>query len=100
MSKKVLVKIKPDASDNLAENKDIAKAARIEQILPALDSGEHITIDFSAVTSITQSYANALIGEGLKKHGLDALERIEFKGCTEKVKAIIGLVVDYHLASR
>lgn len=100
MTKKVLIEIKADASDYLAENKDVAKKARIEQIIPALDAGDQITIDFSAVKSITQSYANALIGEGLKKHGLPALELIEFKGCTEKVQAIIGLVVDYHLADR
>ncbi len=78
-----------------AENKDIARDIRVHTILPALDKGEDIILDFSGVTSATQSFVHAMISDALRKHGDVALERISFKSCNDVVRKIIGIVVDY-----
>ncbi|MFP4473462.1 MAG: STAS-like domain-containing protein [Candidatus Omnitrophota bacterium] len=78
-----------------AENKDVAKSIRIQGIMPALEKKERVVVDFRRVEAATQSFIHALISEILRKYGVEILDRIEFKGCTIKVKKIIEIVVDY-----
>jgi len=80
-----------------AEDKDEAKQIRLTNILPALESGESIELDFESIRYATQSFIHALIGESLQRYGETALEKIEFKNCSKQVKEIIQLVVDYSL---
>ena len=84
-------------ADRFAENKEEARRIRLEQILPALDRGDRVVLDFKNVSYATQSYVHALIGEAVKKHGESALERLEFKNCTAALRSVIELVVDYTL---
>jgi STAS-like domain of unknown function (DUF4325) len=81
----------------LAEDKDYARQLRIDEVLPALDRGEELVLDFSGVGYATQSFVHALIGEALKRHGDTTLELIEFKGCSDQLRSIIAIVVDYSL---
>ena len=83
--------------NGFAENKDQAKELRLSRILPALTEGGHVTLDFAAVRYASQSFVHALIGEALQKYGEHALQDIEFKNCSEAVKSVIELVVDYSL---
>ena len=46
---------------SFAEDKDIARDIRIKKILPALESGQEITLDFDKITSATQSFIHALM---------------------------------------
>lgn len=78
-----------------AENKDTARDIRIKEIIPALNAGEDIVLDFEKVDAATQSFIHALISDAIRKFGSDALDRISFKSCTPTVKKIIGIVVDY-----
>ena len=78
-----------------AENKDVAREIRIQEIIPTLDKNEEIIVDFKKVDAATQSFIHALISDILRKYGNDALDRIAFKSCNEKVQKIIGIVVDY-----
>ena len=78
-----------------AENKDVARNIRIREIIPALDKDEEIVLDFQKVDAATQSFVHALISDILRKYGSDALDRLAFKSCNEKVQKIIGIVVDY-----
>ena len=78
-----------------AENKDVAKELRVNQILPALASGKQVTLDFGKVRISTQSFIHALISEAIRVHGIDVLDRLLFKNCTETVKILINTVVDY-----
>jgi len=79
-----------------AENKDVARDLRLQHLMPALEKGEDIVLDFARVEDATQSFIHALISDALRKHGTTvALERIAFKSCNETVKKIITLVVDY-----
>ena len=80
---------------SFAENKDIAREIRIQEIIPALDKNEEVVLDFKKVDAATQSFLHALISDILRKYGNDALDRIAFKSCNENVQKIIGIVVDY-----
>ena len=78
-----------------AENKDVAREIRIQEIIPTLEKNEEVILDFEKVDAATQSFIHALISDILRKYGNDALDRIAFKSCNEKVQKIIGIVVDY-----
>ncbi|HAM37075.1 MAG TPA: hypothetical protein DEB40_09800 [Elusimicrobia bacterium] len=78
-----------------AENKDIARDLRLKEIIPALEGGEDVVLDFERVEAVTQSFIHALISDLLRKYGNDILDRIEFKSCNETVRKIITIVVDY-----
>lgn len=79
-----------------ASNKDIAKDLRVNFILPALENKEELIIDFQGVEGATQSFIHALISEALRQFGPDiVLEKISFKSCNEKIRAIITIVTDY-----
>ena len=78
-----------------AENKDIARDLRLNEIIPALERKEDVVLDFEGVEAATQSFVHALISDLLRKHGSEVLDHIEFKSCNETVKKIITIVVDY-----
>ena len=80
---------------SFAENKDIARDLRREQITPILERGDDITLDFSGITSTTQSFIHALISELFRIYGNEVIDKISFKGCNDTVKKIISIVVDY-----
>lgn len=84
-------------SSAFAEDKDEAKKIRVDQILPTLEKGESIALDFKSIRYATQSFVHALIGEALKQYGEVVLEQIEFRNCSTQVKDIIHLVADYSL---
>ncbi|MEW6271019.1 MAG: STAS-like domain-containing protein [Thermodesulfobacteriota bacterium] len=88
--------LKPGAN-RFAENKEEAKRIRLNQIMPALERGERVILDFKPISYATQSYVHALIGEALQKHGEDALRKLEFKNCSPALRSVIELVVDYTL---
>ena len=80
---------------SFAENKDKAREIRLKEIMPALDRGEDITLDFSSVDSATQSFVHALISDVIRKHGPGVLDRIYFKNCNETIRKIIEIVSEY-----
>lgn len=83
--------------NGFAENKDQAKELRLTRILPAVGNGQSVTLDFRDVKYATQSFIHALIGEALQKYGEAALELIEFRHCSDAVRSVVELVVDYSL---
>jgi hypothetical protein len=82
---------------SFAENKDVAAKLRNENILPALDKGDTVKLDFNGITLTTQSFIHALISEGLRRNGEEALENLEFIGCNDAIRGIIETVVQYVL---
>lgn len=78
-----------------AENKDIARDLRLQELLPALERKEDIILDFSRVDAVTQSFIHALISDLIRKHGPEVLDHIEFKSCNETIRKIVTMVVDY-----
>ncbi|MDE1976953.1 MAG: STAS-like domain-containing protein [Elusimicrobia bacterium] len=84
-----------DHAGAFAENKDVAKALRVEELMPSLEKNEDIVLDFEGVEAATQSFIHALISDALRKRGGDALDRIGFKSCNDEVRKIISIVADY-----
>ena len=84
-----------DRAGAFAENKDTAREIRVEEIIPALNAGEEVVLDFEKVDAATQSFIHALISDVIRKFGSDVLDRMSFKSCNPIVKKIIGIVVDY-----
>ncbi len=78
-----------------AENKDIARDIRVKELVPALEKGENIILDFEKVEGATQSFIHALISDLMRKFGNGVLEKIQFKSCNKTIQGIITIVVDY-----
>ena len=78
-----------------AENKDTARSIRVERILPALEGGQRLVIDFGSVTNTTQSFIHACLAEALRKGGDAVLDRIEFKACNSVVRSVVATVAEY-----
>ena len=83
--------------EGFAEDKDQAKTLRLRKLLPALERGENIVLDFRHVKYVTQSFIHALLGEALYKYREGLLDRVEFKNCTPQLQSVIELVIDYSL---
>ncbi len=80
-----------------AENKDLAKMIREDQILPNLLEGKKVILNFAGVSSATQSFIHALISDLIRKYDADLFDTLIFKNCSDTVKEIINIVVDYML---
>lgn len=78
-----------------AENKDLARKIRLEEIIPTLEKGEGISLDFESVDAATQSFIHALISDLIRKYGREILDKISFKSCNNNVRKIIMIVTDY-----
>lgn len=78
-----------------AENKDIAREIRLNKILPVLEKGNDVILNFDGVDSATQSFIHALISDVIRKKGIDVLDVLVFKDCNSTLQKLIGIVVDY-----
>ena len=84
-----------DRAGEFAENKDVARDIRLQEIIPALGQSEEVVLNFDKVGAATQSFIHALISDVLRNYGSDVLEHMTFKSCNETIKKIINIVVDY-----
>ena len=85
---------------NFAEDKDLARAIRQQDVLPRLAAGNTVTLDFSGVSVATQSFVHAMISEALRIYNGRALELLEFKACNATVKSVVLTVIEYSLSPR
>lgn len=84
-----------DKAGAFAENKDVARNIRLQEIIPTLEKNEEVVLDFGQVGAATQSFIHALISDLIRKFGNDVLDRIVFKSCCDTIKKIINIVVEY-----
>ena len=76
-------------------DKDAAAKVRDTILKPALkDASTVIAIDFVDVEFVTQSFAHALLSAIIRKDA-KSLERMTFTNCSESVREIIEIVVQY-----
>ncbi len=80
---------------NFAENKDLAREIRINEIVPALENNKEVTLDFKGVDSATQSFIHALMSDIIRNYGIEILDKIFFKNCSDTIKKIVNIVTDY-----
>lgn len=78
-----------------AENKDVARDLRLKKIIPELEKGRGIVLDFEKIDAATQSFIHALISDLIRKYGDEVLDKISFKSCNGNVRQIIDIVVEY-----
>lgn len=93
---KKVIKLFP-AVGEFAENKDVARDIRIKKIEPLLEKDTHVILDFSGVTSATQSFMHALISGLIRKYDVDLFDILLFQNCSSSIQGIIRIVVDYML---
>ena len=86
-----------EKTGDFAEDKDAAAEIRASVILPTVAKGRKVTLDFTGVSLVTQSFIHALIADVLRTEGEAALERIVFQGCNAGVRGIVETVVQYSL---
>jgi hypothetical protein len=80
---------------SFAENKDIDRDVRIEEIIPAIENSQNVIIDFNNIDAVTQSFIHALISDLIRRYGNEVLDKISFKSCNKNVQKIIMIVTDY-----
>lgn len=80
---------------SFAENKDVARDMRLNEIIPLLDKGETVILDFAGVDSTTQSFVHALVSDILRSNGVEILDRLQFRNCSPTVREIVSIVVEY-----
>ena len=78
-----------------AENKDLAREIRLNRLIPILEKGQEVALDFQGVDSATQSFIHALISDIIRKFGSEILDRMYFKNCNETIREIVNIVVEY-----
>ena len=78
-----------------AENKDIAKEVRTNQLLPALENNQAVTFDFAGVKGATQSFIHALISDALRKYPDVVYDNVFYKNTNEEIQKIITIVYRY-----
>lgn len=67
-----------------------------DQVETALEKGETVTLDFED-TNPTQSFVDELIGSLVLERGIDVLDRLVMKNCSDDIKAILHFVVSDRL---
>lgn len=82
-------------SGSFGGDKDAAAKVRDELLRPALrDENKVVVLDFDGVDFVTQSFAHALLSAIVRKQA-KSLERMRFDNCSDSVREIIEIVVQY-----
>ncbi len=84
-----------EETGSFAEDKDIARKVRTQKMIPSLDRGEEVVLNFGRIESVTQSFIHALISDIIRKYGPEIINNISFKNCNDTVKKIINIVIEY-----
>ena len=82
-------------NSDFAENKDFAKIIRVRHILPDLELGDEVEIDFSDISGATQSFIHALLAEPIRNFRQRAFDGIYFSGANENIQQLIRVVYRY-----
>lgn len=80
---------------DFAENKDIGKEIRANEIMPELKKNNEVILNFAKIDRASQSFIHSLISNPIREYGDKALELIVFKECNNKVKEMINIVLGY-----
>ena len=80
---------------DFAENKDIAKKLRINEIMPELSKGHEVILDFKGVNGATQSFIHALVSDPIRKFRNVAFDNLAYKNVSGDIREIISIVYRY-----
>jgi hypothetical protein len=80
---------------SFAENKDAARKIRENYLEPKLRENKEIIIDYSGISSTTQSFTHALISDLIRIYGDAFFAKVSFKNCNPTVQRVIKIVSEY-----
>lgn len=78
----------------LADVKSEAIQYRDRHLLPAVEKGMSIVIDFADVDSSTHSFLNALLASSIRRMGLPAYKRIRIINASNEIRETIDYILD------
>jgi len=84
-----------ELAGEFAENKDIAKKLRIEEVMPALLKGDEVIFDFDGVRGATQSFVHALVSDPIREFSDVAFDNLAYKNANDEIREIISIVYRY-----
>lgn len=77
-----------------AEDKQLAIKLRDEKLLPAIEQGISITVDFEDVISAPHSLLNALLATPIQRLGLAAYKRIKVINARTEIRETVDFIMD------
>lgn len=80
-----------------AENKEAAIKLRDEKILPSLELGKSILIDFANVESAPHSFLSALLATPIEQIGMTAYKRIRITNAVPEIRETIDYILDENI---
>jgi hypothetical protein len=80
---------------DFAENKDIGKDIRAEEIMPELEKKNKVVLNFDKIDRASQSFIHSLISDPIRQYGDNVLDIMVFKNCNDKVRGMIKIVLGY-----
>ncbi len=80
---------------DFAENKDIGKDIRLEEIMPELEKNNVVILNFDKIDRASQSFIHSLISDPIRQYGDNVLDIMLFKNCNDRVKEMIKIVLGY-----
>lgn len=78
----------------LADVKSEAIRYRDKYLMPAVESGKNIVLDFSGVESSTHSFLNALLASPIIRMGLLSYKRIRIVNASNEIRETIDYILD------
>ena len=77
-----------------AEDKQLAIKLRDEKLLPAIEEGLSITVDFEEVISAPHSLLSALLATPVQRLGLAAYKRIKVINARTEIRETVDFIMD------
>ncbi len=77
-----------------ADDKQAAISYRNRHLLPAIDEGKLVVLDFDGVETSTHSFLNALLASPIRRLGLSAYKRLKITRAKADIRETIDYVLD------
>lgn len=77
-----------------ADDKQAAISYRNRHLLPAIDEGKVLILDFDGVETSTHSFLNALLASPVRRLGMSAYKRIKISRAKTDIRETIDYVMD------
>jgi hypothetical protein len=83
-----------------AENKEEAVKFRDKRLLPAIEDGKSVLLDFSRVISAPHSFLSALLATPIGQLGMPAYKRIKVTNAEPEIRETIDFIMDENTSSQ
>jgi hypothetical protein len=93
-----VVHLKEHFDGDFLANGEEANKLRFTEIDPLFSMTEMLLFDFDGINNITDSFANALIGNLVEMHPRDFHQKLRFKNCSNGVKSAISASISLGLS--